>query len=69
MYYAKLKTGMEFIAMLIVIDNHDVPSVSTAGPVVTANLAIKVGEGDTQPIEAEANEATKPNEATVLMPK
>jgi len=66
MYYAKPKTGMEFIAMPIVIDSHDVPSVSTAGPVITNNPTIEVGEGDTQEdtqlIEVEANKATEPNE-------
>jgi len=67
MYYAKPKTGMEYIAMPIVIENHDLPSVSAAGPVITTNPTTKVGEGDTQPIEVEANEATEPNEPSQLI--
>jgi len=63
MYYAKPTTGTEFIAMPIVIDNHEVPSVSAAGPVIPNNLTIKVGEGDTQLVGADANEAHT-NEAT-----
>jgi len=53
MYYAKPKTGIEFIVMPVVIKDHVVPSVEEAGPVITNNPTIEVGEGDTQPNEVE----------------
>jgi len=47
MYYTKPKTGTAFIAMPIVIHDHEAPSVGAAGPVNTNNPTIKVGERDT----------------------